>query len=157
MGKKTHFTAADAEAMKARLARHTPQPTGEYADSIRKAGFIPAFDPNPLKFKTEGPKRKPKGMNKTEARYAAILDIYKRKGEILDWEFEGVTLKLADDSRYTPDFAITLYGGHIRFVETKGGFIREAALVRFKVAKSKWKAFDFQLWQWKSGDWTHLL
>ncbi len=103
------------------------------------------------------PKRKSKGMNKTETRFSELLDEQKKCGLIAGYEFEGITVKLADGSRYTPDFAIMENRGTIWFVETKCEFIREAAMVRFKVAKSKWTQFKFELWQWKNSEWVHLL
>ncbi len=36
-------------------------------------------------------------MNKTEAEFAMILQAQKRAGEILRYEFEGITLRLAAD------------------------------------------------------------
>lgn len=74
------------------------------------------------------------GMNKTEQAYAQILEAQKRNGEIRDWWYEKVTLKLADDTRYTPDFTVIENDGEMRFVETKGGFIREDARVKLAVA-----------------------
>src|SRR5882724_13021348 len=44
-------------------------------------------------------------MNKTEAEYMMILEAQLRKGEILRYIFEGITLRWAD-MRYTPDFVI---------------------------------------------------
>ena len=42
--------------------------------------------------------------NKTEARYEQLLETRKRAGEIIGYWFEGVTFRLADNTRYTPDF-----------------------------------------------------
>lgn len=74
-----------------------------------------------------------RGMNKTEERRAIELEALKRSGEITLWMYEAVTLKLADDTRYTPDFFVMLNDGTIRFEETKG-FLRDDALVKIKVA-----------------------
>lgn len=75
------------------------------------------------------------GMNKTEKARAIELEAMKRTGKIAGWWFEKVTLKLADDTRYTPDFMIQENDGSIRFEETKG-FWREDAKVKTKVAAS---------------------
>lgn len=72
-------------------------------------------------------------MNQTEARYAQLLDLRQKAGEVLWWRFEGVTLKLADDTRYTPDFVVMLADGSMECHETKG-FWRDDALVKIKVA-----------------------
>ena len=58
-------------------------------------------------------------MNKTEAAYAQKLELHKRAGEVLWYAFEGVTLKLADGCRYTPDFAVMLADGVIEMHEVK--------------------------------------
>lgn len=68
-----------------------------------------------------------------EGDYALHLEGQRRRGEILQWDYEPESLKLADGSRYTPDFRVVLPDRTIEFHETKG-FMREAALVRLKVA-----------------------
>ncbi len=65
------------------------------------------------------------GMNKTEAEYAGMLEERKARREIAWWKYEAITFKLADDTRYTPDFAVMLPNGEFEIHETKGGFIRE--------------------------------
>lgn len=59
-------------------------------------------------------------MNKTEAAYRDQLELRKRCGEIQDYGFERITLKLAKDTRYTPDFDVLLNDGSILLVDTKG-------------------------------------
>lgn len=49
---------------------------------------------------------KPGQMNKTEEAYAAWLATRKLTGEILDYRFESMSLKLGPDCRYTPDFLV---------------------------------------------------
>lgn len=93
-------------------------------------------------------------LNKTETRYSQRLDADVKDGRIARWRFEGVTLRLADGARYTPDFAVTLPDGRLEMHETKGGFIREAAMVRLKVAAELFPEFEFILAQWKRGEWT---
>lgn len=78
---------------------------------------------------------RPCRMNKTEARYAAILEARKIAGEIREWHFEAVTLRLGDDCRYTPDFLVVLADGTLEFHETKG-FWRDDAKVKVRVAAS---------------------
>ena len=74
------------------------------------------------------------GMNKTEAEYAGMLEERRVRGEVVWWKYEGITLKLADNTRYTPDFAVMLSGGEFEFHETKGGFIREDGWQKLKIA-----------------------
>lgn len=76
-------------------------------------------------------------MNKTEAEYAALLEIRKRSGGDIEWyAFEAITLKLADDTRYTPDFLVMRHDGTLECHETKG-FWRDDALIKIKVAAEK--------------------
>lgn len=72
-------------------------------------------------------------MNGLEAQHAAILTERKNKGEIADFWFEQFTFKLADDTRYTPDFVVMLPDGVLEVHEVKG-FLEDDALVKFKVA-----------------------
>jgi len=93
------------------------------------------------------------GMNKTEAAYAYELEIRKRAGEIAWFRFEGVTLKLAHDTRYTPDFAVMLANGEMEMHETKGGFMREDSFIKIKLAASLFP-FRFYLIRRDKSGWT---
>ena len=59
-------------------------------------------------------------MNKTEARYSALLEQRRMAGEVAWWAFEGITLKLAHDCRLTPDFAVMLADGRLELHDVKG-------------------------------------
>jgi len=72
-------------------------------------------------------------MNKIEQRYAAELDLQLRAGLIVGWKFEGMKLRLADRTFYTPDFDVWLSGDRLEFHETKGHF-EDDARVKLKVA-----------------------
>lgn len=72
-------------------------------------------------------------MNKTEAAYAALLESHKQAGEIQWYAFEGMTFKLADNTRYTPDFAVLRSDGLMEIHEVKG-FWRDDGRVKIKVA-----------------------
>lgn len=72
-------------------------------------------------------------MNKTEAAYAAILAQRQHAGEILWHKFEGVKLRLADNTFYSPDFAVMLADGSMELHEVKG-FMMDDANVKIKVA-----------------------
>ena len=78
-------------------------------------------------------RRKTGVMNGTEAKMAAFLEAKKQVGEVLWYAFEQYTLKLANDTRYTPDFAVMLADGTLEFWEVKG-FWRDDAKVKIKVA-----------------------
>ncbi len=105
------------------------------------------------------------GMNKTEAEFALRLEAQKRAGEILRYEFEGLTLRFAN-VRYTPDFVVFDSMGKstaphlIRFIEVKGPFIkgnRERAVERFRHAKTYWPEFTFEMHQKTKEGWRQLI
>lgn len=81
------------------------------------------------------------GMNKTEKGRAIQLEAMKRSGAIADWWFEGMTLKLAHDLRWTPDFLIQENDGALRVEDTKG-HLREDAHIKMKLAA---KHFPFPI------------
>lgn len=83
-------------------------------------------------------------MNKLEARFALQLEAHRRNGEIDSYEFEGVTLKIGDDCRYTPDFFVVDNDGWIIFYETKGYF-RDDAKAKIRSAAKQYPYFRFVL------------
>lgn len=87
-------------------------------------------------------KQKADPMNKTERRRSVELEAKKRAGEIRAWHFNALTLKLADDCRYTPDFLIEHNDARLEFEEIKG-FWRDDARVKIKVAARLFPMFTF--------------
>jgi hypothetical protein len=71
--------------------------------------------------------------NRTEAAYEVQLELQKRAGLIAWYRFEAMTLKLADDCRYTPDFLVMLPAGGLECHEVKGVWTDDAR-VKVKVA-----------------------
>lgn len=74
-------------------------------------------------------------MNATERDYGAILSARQHAGEVLWHKFEGLKLRLADNTFYTPDFAVMANDGVIECHEVKG-FWQDDAKVKIKVAAS---------------------
>jgi hypothetical protein len=72
-------------------------------------------------------------MNKTEAAYALLLAGLKGSGDVLWFRFEGMKLRLADNTFYTPDFAVMWRDGQMQCHEVKG-FWQDDARVKVKVA-----------------------
>lgn len=72
-------------------------------------------------------------MNKTEQAYAANLDRLRQAGYIAWFKFEGVKLRLADNTFYSPDFAVMTAEGRMQMHEVKG-FWQDDARVKIKVA-----------------------
>lgn len=79
---------------------------------------------------------KPGERNKTEAAYELELQAQQERGEILWYRFEGMTFKLAADTRYTPDFVVLKANGELECREIKGAKIvfQSDAKVKIKVA-----------------------
>lgn len=65
-------------------------------------------------------RRKPGEMNKTEAAYDAYLGLLLRAGEIDGYKFEGIKLKLANNTFFTPDFLVMAKDGVLELHDTKG-------------------------------------
>lgn len=76
-------------------------------------------------------------MNKTEAAYAAHLEAQKSLGDILWYKFEGVKVRLADNTFYTPDFAVMSHDGSLEMREVKGHW-QDDARVKIKVAADQY-------------------
>lgn len=76
-------------------------------------------------------------MNKTEAAYDAHLALLQHAGEILWRRFEGLKLRLADNTFYTPDFAVMAADGVMEMHEVKG-FWTDDARVKIKVAAEQY-------------------
>lgn len=124
----------------------------EIPDEFKKRG-VPAkhgAKPAPPKIVTND-----QGMNKTEAAYAAHLELRRIAGEILSWKFNCVRLKIATGKKaafYKGDFFVELASGYFEVHETKG-FWREAARVRIKVAAGLYPYFRFVAVERKGGGW----
>lgn len=131
----------------------------EYEKAQARARFaehVPAILPDVFRVKAlpiVAPKAKGKlatrKMNKTEAQYAERL---KSCPDVIWWEFEGITLRLGNDCRYTADFAVMLADGSIELHETKG-FMRDDALVKLKVAAASYP-FKVILVRYAKGVWS---
>ena len=93
-------------------------------------------------------------MNKTEALYAGLLDLRIHAGEVRQWEFEKVKLRLADNTFYTPDFWIIMSDGTMEMHEVKG-FWRDDARVKVKVAAELYPQFRFIAVCRKKGGWEY--
>lgn len=72
-------------------------------------------------------------MNKTEAAYRDTLELRRQAGEVLWYRFEGLKLRLADNTFYTPDYAVMLASGQIECHEVKG-FWQDDARAKIKIA-----------------------
>lgn len=76
-------------------------------------------------------------MNATEKRYDAHLEARKQAGEVVWFRFEGMKFRLADNTFYTPDFAVMLVSGELECHEVKG-FWEDDARVKVKVVADQY-------------------
>ncbi len=74
--------------------------------------------------------------NKTELAYEDFLTMLQRTGQVVWFKFEGVKLRLADNTFYTPDYAVMLANGQMEMHEVKGAraIFQDDAKVKVKVA-----------------------
>ncbi|WP_223276842.1 DUF1064 domain-containing protein [Stenotrophomonas maltophilia] len=72
-------------------------------------------------------------LNNTERAYEVRLDAMKAGGQILWHRFEGLRLRLADNTFYTPDFVVMAADGVIECHEVKGYWLGDAR-AKIKVA-----------------------
>lgn len=79
---------------------------------------------------------KPGTMNKTEAKYAGKLEAMKFAGEILWYKFEGIKLRLADNTFLTVDFFVLLASGELQAIDVKGAkaIYTDDAKAKMKIA-----------------------
>lgn len=71
--------------------------------------------------------------NKTEAAYEQTLESRRIAGNVAWYKFEGVKLRLADNTFYTPDYAVMLADGQMEMHEVKG-FWQDDARAKIKIA-----------------------
>lgn len=84
------------------------------------------------KFLAQG-RLKTGAMNQTEANYASHLSRLMYAGEVLWFKFEGIKLRLADNTFYTPDFAVLAKDCVLECHEVKGYWLDDAR-AKIKVA-----------------------
>lgn len=128
-GLPAHVAASVAEALRRKPA---PAPWKGVAKAAKRTG--------------------PRGMNKLEAAWAEVLRERELRGEVLWWRWEGITLKLGADVRYTPDFAVVVASGEMEMHETKGGFFRDDAKAKLRIAADLYP-FRFVLVRLDEGVW----
>lgn len=87
--------------------------------------------------------RKPR-MNTIEIEYSWILEAAKRDKQIIEYRFEALRFRLADNTTYTPDFMV-ITSDAFEFHEVKGPYVREDAWIKFKMAV---ELYPWLIWKW---------
>ena len=94
-------------------------------------------------------RKKPGEMNRLEKKYAdEILEPLKVSGEIVEYVFERIKLKIAPNCYYIPDFMVIMESGEIIFDEIKGGYMDNKSIVKFKSVCEQYWWFKFRMQQW---------
>lgn len=98
-------------------------------------------------------------MNKTESRRAERLRELKMLGEVHDFRFEALKLRLGDNTFLTPDFFVIRTDGRVELEDVKGRkgdgyYITEDARVKLYCAAQMYPWFVFLIvWESRSGVW----
>ena len=102
--------------------------------------------------KPRRPPHRKQGMNKAEEKYASFLESQKLAGDIVEYVYEGITLKLADNTRYTPDFVVVT-DEYVTLIELKARWKKrdgtahthweDDARVKYKIAAERYWWFRF--------------
>jgi hypothetical protein len=72
-------------------------------------------------------------MNKTESRYAELLETAKRCGQIIDFRFHPMNVRLADNTFYEVDFLVLTAGLALEIHEVKGGYVTDKGAMKIKL------------------------
>lgn len=92
-------------------------------------------------------------LNKTEREYLKII----RNRSLGQWiGIQNITLKIGNDCRFTVDF-VYLWNGEMRFVDVKGGFVREDSTIKIKTAARMFPMFKFVVAQKTKSGWTETV
>lgn len=92
-------------------------------------------------------------LNKLEYSYLQWL----RQANYVSWiGIQNITLKLADDTRYSCDFW-TMKGDVLQAREVKGPWFPEDGKIKLKVAAHQFPMFEFWLVRKVDGMWRHEL
>lgn len=92
-------------------------------------------------------------MNRTESAYGKVLARLKGTGEILDYWFESVKLKIGEKCFYTPDFLVMLPDGTLEIHEVKGRMMDDAQ-VKLRAVRDKFP-FPITVCRLIRGEWQY--
>lgn len=86
--------------------------------------------------------RIPRYRSNLEVEYAGILEMRRRAGEIREFGYERIKLRLPGDVFYTPDFDALMLDGYVELHECKG-FLRESARNKLRQAIELYPGFHW--------------
>lgn len=82
-------------------------------------------------------------MNKTERAYAGVLNDHKLRGEVLDWKFHPMRVRLAENTFYEIDFLVVHGDRQLAIHEVKGGFTTDKGQMKIKLCAEALPWFRF--------------
>lgn len=72
-------------------------------------------------------------MNQTEKAYSLRLEAMRQRGEIIDWKFHPMNVRLAAGTFYEVDFLVLHADMRLAIHETKGGFTTDKGQLKIKL------------------------
>ncbi|QRQ86270.1 hypothetical protein [Cupriavidus oxalaticus] len=123
------------------MLRWTPEQLA--AHQARKPAPSPATKADPMaRFHALGRLAKDV-MNKTERAYADVLEQQRQRGEIIDWKFHPMNVRLAKNTFYEVDFLVLAADMRVEIHETKGGYTTEKGGMKIKLCAEALPWFRF--------------
>jgi hypothetical protein len=106
-------------------------------------------------------------MNKGETEYAALLDTMLSRGVIAGWWYELLSIRLADNTHYRPDFVVMLEDGTLELHEVKARkkgkdgrpdtyWAEEDARLKMKVVAEHTPIPLVVVWPSRTGGWVQV-
>jgi hypothetical protein len=124
-----------------------------YANWVKHQPVAPVT-PNPVALAGTVPKED-RYRNTWERQFGQHLELRKRAGDIRQYEFEALRFRLADDATYLPDFVVWLPDDVVQVIEIKGRK-REAGILRFRIARSKYPHYVWRMVKKQAGRWEDM-
>jgi len=95
-------------------------------------------------------------MNRSESAYSQHLELLRRAGEVLWFKFEGIKLRLADNTFLTVDFAVMYKDGRLALEDVKGSkaIFSDDARVKMKCAADQFPLIIRAVYPVKGGGWS---
>ena len=79
---------------------------------------------------------------------------WKLAGVVIEYRVEPLNFRIGKGKCfYKPDYLAVTDEGRLQIHEVKGGFIREDAHIKFRVASLLYPWFEWHLWQWENDMW----
>lgn len=95
--------------------------------------------------------------SKSEARYAEYLEVQRRAGLVVKWDYEALTLLLGIDVRYTPDFVVVMPNQRVEAHEIKANnwwrMNGDTAKTKLRVAPPIYPWLVFRGLTYDAGQW----